>query len=55
MIVGHEMFTLTYEYSKQHLLLQRSKDVHAVGKEPKFSGPDSIYSGECLAKAALGS
>lgn len=37
MIVGHKMFTLTYEYSKQHLLLQRSKDVLGV-ENPSFYG-----------------
>ena len=33
MIVGHKTLTLTYDYSKQYLPLQRSKDVQEVKKK----------------------
>lgn len=40
MIVGHKTLTLTDDYSKQYLPLQRSKDVQEVKKKKQISmGP----------------
>ena len=50
MIVGHKTLTLTYDYSKQYLPLQRSKDVQEVKKKRKnfYGSLNATHSGECL-------
>ena len=48
MIAGHKTLTLTYDYFKQYLPLQRSKDVQEV-KNPNFYWSlNATHSGECL-------
>ena len=48
MIVSHKTLTLTYDYSKQYLPLQTSKDVQEV-KNPNFYGSlNAPHSGEWL-------
>lgn len=48
MIVGHKTLTLTYDYSKQYLPLQRSKDVQEVKNPNLYGSLNATHSGECL-------
>lgn len=48
MIAGHKTLSLTYDYSKQYLPLQRSKDVQEVKKPNFYWSLNATHSGECL-------